>query len=417
MSETAFIHAHLIDGTGHDPIDDATVIVRDGRITSIAAHGDPGGHLEVIDLHGMTLMPGMIDCHVHYFANGWDLAEQLMTPPSLTVLNAIPRLKTTLDAGFTLTRDAGGSPAALREAVKRGIIAGPRLQMAITILSQTGGHADKTMPCTCSLQYVMPDIPPSVVDGVEPMRKRVREILRAGADWIKVCATGGVLSATDSPSSTQFTEDELRAAVEEGRAHGHVEVMAHAQGTNGIKNAIRAGVKSIEHGIWLDDEAIAMMKAHDVYLVPTLIAPAWVLRWAEQKPGSMPDYAVQKSRQVILDHQASFRRAVAAGVRVAMGTDTGVGPHGSNAEELAMMVEHGMTPMEAIVATTRNAATLLKVINETGTIEPDKLADLIVVAGDPLADLAVLQPAANIKLVMQAGQIVKNILLPNSVTA
>ena len=208
------------------------------------------------------------------------------------------------------------------------------MQVAITILSQTGGHGDKMMPSGCCLDVIVPDVPPSVVDGVEETRKRVREILRAGADWIKVCATGGVLSPTDLPSSSQFTIEEIAAAVAEGQAHGNIHVLAHAQGTQGIKNAIRAGCKSIEHGIWLDDEAIAMMKANDVYLVPTLVAPLQVLRRAEAHPGTMPEYAVQKSRAVIVDHQASFSRAVAAGVKIAMGTDSGVGPHGENAEEL-----------------------------------------------------------------------------------
>jgi imidazolonepropionase-like amidohydrolase len=185
-------------------------------------------------------------------------------------------------------------------------------------------------------------------------------------------------------------------------------VMAHAQGTNGIKNALRAGVKSIEHGIWLDDEAIDLMLKNDVYLVPTLVAPMQVIRRAEADPSSMPEYGVRKSRMVIKDHQQSFRRAVEAGVKVAMGTDSGVGPHGQNAEELTLMVRHGMTPMQAIVATTHNAAVLMKLGHEIGTVEAGKRADLILVNGDPLADITVLQPHENIVLVMQGGDLVKN---------
>ena len=408
---TAFTGATVIDGTGRDPIEQATVVIEGQRIVALAARGEPPAGAEVIPVDGLTMMPGMIDCHVHYLAEGWDLTAQLLTSPTMRLLQAVPRLRRTLDAGFTTTRDAGYAPAGLRDAVRQGLIAGPRLQVAITILSQTGGHSDGTMPCTCTLEYLMPDVPPRVVDGVEPMRRRVREILRAGADWIKVCATGGVLSPSDSPAASQFTVDELRAAVEEGAAHGGVEVMAHAQGTNGIKNAIRAGVRSIEHGIWLDDEAIAMMIANEVFLVPTLVAPQWVLRTGEAKPGAMPEFAMQKSRQVIKDHQASFRRAVEAGVLIAMGTDSGVGPHGTNAEELLLMTQHGMTPMQAILATTRNAARLLKLSQDLGTLEIGKLADLIVVAGDPLADISVLQAADHIKLVMQGGMVVKNVLV------
>ena len=406
--KTAIVGATLIDGTGHEPIANATVLIEDERILSVKTHGAVPRGVQVIDGEGLTLMPGLIDTHVHFMFDGNNIMQALMTPYALRLYQAIPRAATTLDGGVTTVRDAGHSPAGLKAAIAHKLFPGPRMQVAITILSQTGGHGDQTMPCGVCLQVPTPDMPPSVVDGVEAMRQRVRDLLRAGADWIKVCATGGVLSPTDTPTSSQFTIEEIRAAVEEGKAHGNVEVMAHAQGTNGIKNAIRAGVKSIEHGIWLDDEAIALMLKHDVYLVPTLVAPVQVLRRAEAEPGSMPDYAITKSRQVIPAHQDSFRRAVAAGVRVAMGTDSGVGPHGQNAEELALMVQCGMTPMQAIVATTHNAAMLMKLDNDLGTVEPGKIADLVLVNGDPLADIQVLRPHANIVLVMQGGIVVKN---------
>ncbi len=398
----------LIDGTGHDPVEHVTVVVEDDRIASVKARGSIPRGAQVVDGEGMTLLPGLIDTHVHMMHSGYTILDQLMIQPSLRLYRAIPNLKATLDGGVTTVRDAGGSPLGMKLAVQEGIFPGPRMQVAITILSQTGGHGDRTMPAGCCISVAYSDVPESVVDGVEAMRHRVREILRAGADWIKVCATGGVLSPSDLPSSSQFTVEEIAAAVDEGHAHGDIQVMAHAQGTRGIKNAIRAGCKSIEHGIWLDDEAIDMMKAHDVYLVPTLVAPVQVLRRAEANPGSMPEYGVRKARQVIQDHQASFRRAVTAGVQIAMGTDSGVGPHGENAEELALMVECGMTPMQAIVATTHTAATLMKLDGEIGTVAPGKLADLILVSGDPLADIHLLQDHDNIRLVVQGGQIVKN---------
>ncbi|HZT95725.1 MAG TPA: amidohydrolase family protein [Chloroflexota bacterium] len=405
---TAIRGARVIDGTGADPSEGATVVVEDGRVAGVWPRGQSGRMDETIDAAGLTLMPGLIDAHVHATFNGIDTLRELMTPPSLSLYRAIRNLAATVDAGVTTVRDAGGSPAGLKLALEEGLFPGPRMKVAITILSQTGGHADPTAPSTCCLRFQLPDIPNSVVDGVEPMRQRVREILRAGADWIKVCSTGGVLSTADAPSASQFTIDELRAAVDEGQAHGDVEVMAHAQGTEGIKNAIKAGCKSIEHGIWLDDEAIEMMVRRNIFLVPTLVAPIQVIRQLEANPGRAPAVFLEKARRVVEDHRASFRRAAEAGIRVAMGTDSGVGPHGQNGEELALMVAAGMQPMDAIVASTRSAAELLKVDSEVGTLEPGRLADLLLVDGNPLEDIRVLQDQDRVVMVMQAGRMLKN---------
>jgi imidazolonepropionase-like amidohydrolase len=400
--------ATVLDGTGAGPIPNGTVLIEDGRITQVGTDREVRvpGDATVIDASGRCLLPGLIDCHVHLMSHGFNLVRTLSTPPSLGILECIPNLIATLEAGVTTVRDAAGTPLGVKMAVERGIIPGPRMQISVTALSQTGGHGDPfTRSCIC-LHVDMPDIPPGVVDGVEPMRKRVREILRAGADWIKLCTTGGVLSQTDAPSASQFTVEEIEAAVYEARADGDKRCMAHAQGTQGIKNAILAGVKSIEHGIWLDDEAIALMKDRDVYLVPTLVAPLQVIRQAEHDPSSMPPWGVEKARQVVQDHMESFRRAAAAGVKVAMGTDSGVGPHGQNAEELALMVEGGMTPMETIISSTSRAAELLRMQDRIGSIEAGKLADLILVDGDPLEDITVLQ--GGVSLVMKGGQIIKD---------
>jgi imidazolonepropionase-like amidohydrolase len=203
--------------------------------------------------------------------------------------------------------------------------------------------------------------------------------------------------------------EEIQAAVYEANADGGKWCMAHAQGTQGIKNALIAGVKSIEHGIWLDEEAVAMMKERNVYLVPTLVAPVQVLRQAERDPSSMPPWGVEKSKRVIVDHQASFRLAVQSGVKIAMGTDSGVGPHGENAEEITLMVQNGMAPMDAIVATTSRAAELLRLEDQIGTVEVGKLADLILVDGDPLSDIGLLQDRNRITLVMKDGQVYKDL--------
>jgi len=301
----------------------------------------------------------------------------------------VPNARATLEAGVTTVRDAGLSPAAVRQALERGFFPGPRMLTAVTVLSQTGGHGDGFMQCCADFTHMTAgkalsrDVPTGVVDGVEAMRHKVREVLRAGADWIKLCTSGGVLSAADSPDSAQFTVEEIAVAVYEAAAQGK-RCMAHAQSNRGIKNAIEAGIASIEHGIYLDDEAIQMMIDRGVYLVPTLIAPQDVIDAAEVNPGKLPSYAVEKAKHVAESHRQSFRMAVEAGVKIAMGTDTGVGPHGGNARELEQMARHGgMTPMQAIVASTRTAAELLRLDNVTGTLAAGKLADILIVDGDP----------------------------------
>jgi imidazolonepropionase-like amidohydrolase len=251
------------------------------------------------------------------------------------------------------------------------------------MLSQTGGHGDGWFPSGGAVELfpTHPGLPETIVDGVDEMRRKVRELVRAGADVIKVATSGGVLSPRDDPTHAHFRPAELQVLVEEATAAG-IGVMAHAQGTNGIKNAIQAGIRSIEHGIYLDDQAIDMMLEQGTYLVPTLIAPTGVLRAAEAG-AQIPEASLTKAREVIEAHQDSFRRAVEAGVKIAMGTDTGVTPHGENLLELALMVNGGMTPEEALMATTRTAAELMGLEAELGTIEPGKRADLVLVDGDP----------------------------------
>jgi len=403
----AIVGARLIDGSGSEPLDDATLIfegeriVAVGRGASVAVPADA----TVIEAHGKTLLPGLIDCHVHFRGQwGYDILRGLLTPPSLDTLYAVANARATLEAGITTVRDAGGTPAAVKIAIERGIFAGPRMLVAVSFLSQTGGHGDSFMPCCIDLgDNLPPDIPAGVVDGVDAMRGATRRILRAGAAWITLCTSGGVLSPADSPESAQFTVDEIATAVYEAAAQGK-RCMAHAQSTRGIKNALEAGIASIEHGIFLDDEAIEMMVKRGVYLVPTLVAPQDVIDLAEARPGLLPDYAIQKAREVIGAHRQSFRRAVAAGVKVAMGTDSGVGPHGGNARELALMVEHGgMTPMQAIVASTRSAAELLRLDDSVGTLAVGKYADLLLVDGDPLADITLLAQPDQLAMVIKGG--------------
>jgi imidazolonepropionase-like amidohydrolase len=406
---TAIVGATLIDGTGADPVPGATVVIDDqGRIEAAGAGIEPPREAEVYDAAGQTLMPGMIDCHVHLYGRVASIQERMLTPPSLALFHGARNALKTLDAGFTTVRDAAGSPAGFKQAIERGLIPGPRMRIAVAMLSQTGGHGDGLMPSGANTGARSgPEWPEHVVDGPDEVRRAVRQLLRAGADFIKLASTGGVLSPSDEPSHTAFSPEEIGVMVFEARAKGKT-CMAHAQGTEGIRNAVEAGVESIEHGIYLDDALIEDMKRRWTFLVPTLVAPMWVLRHAEQAPGSVLPQAVRKTKEVMESHRESFRRAVEAGVRVAMGTDSGVGHHGTNAEELERMVECGMTPMQAIVATTKTASECVHMQADVGTVEPGKLADLLVVEGDPLADIAILRDAGRLALIMQGGRPHKN---------
>ncbi|HXK34883.1 MAG TPA: amidohydrolase family protein, partial [Dehalococcoidia bacterium] len=382
------------------------VIVEGERITAAGAGIDPPRDAHVLDAAGRTIMPGMIDCHVHLYGKVTDMQERMLTPPSLQLFYGMRNAQRTLDAGFTAVRDASGSPLGFKMAIAQGLIPGPRMRISIVALSQTGGHGDGMMPSGVNPRPLGGrghEWPENVVDGPHEVRKAVREVLRAGADFIKLCATGGVMSPSDEPGHTQFTPEEIGVMVYEARAAGKT-CMAHAQGTQGIKNAVLAGVESIEHGIWLDDEAIDEMKRRGTFLVPTLVAPMWVLRHAERAPGAVLPQAIRKTKDVMDDHRASFTRAVHAGLRIALGTDSGVGHHGSNAEELERMVEGGMTPMQAIVAATKTASECVHMSQDVGTLEPGKLADVLIVDGDPLADIRVLQEKDRIAMIMQGGR-------------
>jgi imidazolonepropionase-like amidohydrolase len=390
----------IFDGTG-SPVADGDVAIEDGRIVDVGPGLDGD---EQVDVSGMTLLPGLFDCHVHVTVSGLDLLRRLQRPFSYQFYEAARNLAATLDCGITTVRDAGGADLGIQRAVEDGLIDGPRMHIAITVLSQTAGHGDGWMPSgfTSSFQVSHPGRPPAIVDGPQEMRKRVREIARAGANVIKVCTSGGVLSPGDSPQHPHFREDELAALMGEASAFG-LPVMAHAQATEGIKNAVRAGIRSIEHGIYLDDEAISMMLEAGTWLVPTLVAPLGVIE-AAKNGAQLPDGVVAKAQEVAEVHHASFARAAAAGVKIAMGTDSGVTPHGRNLEELPLMAAAGMSPADVLVASTSSAAELLGIADQTGTLSPGKRADLVAVEGDPF-DLASLKSA--IRLVYKDGRAVR----------
>ncbi|MFC6464013.1 amidohydrolase family protein [Marinilactibacillus sp. GCM10026970] len=410
MTKTMIKNGLLIDGNGGEPMEQGTVVIDGNRIVFVGDAADFDGTVdETIDVDGATIAPGFIDTHVHLMMEYSSVQNRLETPFSYMFYQAIDYMRNTLNAGITSVRDALGTDLGVKKAVEDGIVEGPRMQLSINALTITGGHGDgyTTSGQTVELlQANYPGMPDGKADGVEEVRKKTREMLRAGAEVIKVHATGGVLSATDHPEFTQFSFEELQVIVEEAAFRKGVKVMAHAQGAEGIKQAVKAGIHSIEHGIFLDDEAIELMKEHGTYLVPTLLAPVAVLELAEE--AGMPDSAVQKARDAIEAHKKSFTAAYKAGVKIAMGTDAGVMPHGTNLRELALMTEGGMTPMEAIVATTKTAAECLGWENELGTLEKGKLADLVVIKGNPLDDITSLSNAETIQLVIKDGKIVKN---------
>ncbi len=387
----------------------ATVLIDGGRVVAAGRRDQvhvPAGAARV-DAEGLTVLPGLIDCHVHlcFSGHGIVLGEMLANPPSRTLLNSVSSCRSTIEAGFTTVRDAGGTPAAVRIAVERGYFPGPRLVLAIQILSQTGGHNDQRFPCGVDVLWnPAPDLPAGVVDGVEPIRQRVRELIRSGADWIKLCTSGGVLSPGDAPHHATFTLEEIEAAVQEAATQGR-RVMAHAQAAAGIKNALRGGVSTIEHGIWIDDEALDLFQDGDRALVPTLVAPQWVVRHSEA--GRMPAFAAEKGRDVAVDHRTSVRRAIEAGVPIAFGTDTGVGPHGSNGEELLMMNDLGMPAAGCIRSATTVAARVLGLEGRAGILAEGAFGDVVGVAGDPLDDLGLLAHAEHVRLVVKGGDVVK----------
>lgn len=412
MSSILIRNGTLIDGTGKAPLVDAAVLVKDniiqqvGNVNSIRL---PDEQITEIDADGGYILPGLIDTHVHVMLEGVNIARDMVTPFSMRFYNSVKYLKNTIDAGITSVRDAGGADAGVKQAVESGVIVGPRLQISISVLTITGGHGDGWMRSGMEYDLFMPypGFPSCRVDGVEDCRRKVREVLRAGADVIKICSTGGVLSPTDHPEFVQFSPEELEVIVREASYRNGVKVMSHAQGAEGVKNAIRAGIHSIEHGIFLDEEAIELMLKHGTYLVPTLLAPLAVLEAGEK--GGMPEYGIRKSREVIEIHSESISRAHKAGVRIAMGTDAGVMPHGTNLRELGLMVNIGMTPMETIVATTKKAAECLGWEERVGTVEAGKLADIILVKTNPLYDIRSLEKVDNIALVMKDGKVVKDI--------
>ncbi|NYB27138.1 MAG: amidohydrolase family protein [Methanobacteriaceae archaeon] len=400
----------LIDGTGKPPVNDAAILIRDDVIEYVGPEDPlklPGVKIRKVDADGGFLLPGFIDSHLHLMANGFHMEDTMYNPLSLFFYKGVENMRRTVNAGVTTVRDGGLADYGVKMAVEKGLITGPRMQISVTPLSITGGHFDFWLKSGFDMKISYPGFPDSICDGVENVRRKVREIMRAGAEVIKVMATGGVISANDSPEHPQFSKEEFKVIIDEARTRG-LKTMAHAHGTEGIKNAVEAGIDSVEHGTYLDREAIDMILEREVYLVPTLITQQFNKIAAES--GSIPEYGVDDAIRIADIHKKNMEKAYKAGVTLLMGTDCGVIEHGVNLQELGFLCEIGMTPMEAIMSGTKIAAERLGWQDKIGTLEAGKLADIVISKTDPLSDINSLGNPNNIRMVLKEGKIIKDFL-------
>ncbi len=411
----AIVGGTLIDGMGGDPVRSAVVLVENGKV--IAAGSEKSvtipANAKRLDASGRTILPGFIDCHVHGTYRARDMRQHLLNTPTYNVLRSLEIFRETLACGITTARDMGGADAGFRAAIEEGYIDGPRLLISLGMISQTGGHGDYWVPAGMRIQKRM-WLPNTVADGVEEIRRVVRELLMRGADFIKICATGGITSVTDSWDEPQFTIAEIRTAVEEAAAKRR-RVAVHAEGVDGIRNAVAAGIHTLEHGWFLDEESADKMIKSGTWWVPTLaLVPLSVKRRSEDKSWAghqmgQEDVKDSEIYRLMQDQIPVWKDAVRRGVKVAMGTDQS---HrllvGENMVELEFMVNWlGMSPMDVIVASTSRAAECIE-RPDLGALTPGKIADILVVDGNPLDDIRVLQSRERIHMVMKAGKAFTN---------
>lgn len=395
----------LIDGTGAEPIADGEVVITGDRIGYVGPYR-PEVEVDgatLVELSGRTVLPGFIDSHLHM---GSDLeapaAKVHAAFRSERALDIAVIMRRTLMAGVTTARDLGGIDAGFRQAIADGTVLGPRLHLALSALSPTGGHSDYHLPNGAQTRNFATLDP--IIDTDDDVRRAIRLYIRSGADVIKVCTSGGVTSPSDQPTDVGVPAEHIKIIREETAKRQGQPVAAHAQGIQGILEAVRGGVASVEHGYQINTEAIDLMMANGTWLVPTLSAALRV-----PDPALVPDYVYQKKVRWSAIARDHISTALASGVKVAMGTDSGVGPHGVNLKELGHLVELGLSPMAAIVAGTRSAAELLRLDDHLGTIADGKLADLVITDADPLSDITALADPRSIGAVLQSGRLVKDL--------
>ena len=394
--------AHLIDGQGGAPLANPVVVIENDRIVRVGAGLPIPAGAEVIDLGSATLLPGLIDCHTHMTSQPGEnyYSDIFRKSPIDVAVTAHVYARRTIEAGFTTVRDVGAGElidVAVRNAINRGEIVGPRMQVATLAVSATGGHGD----LSGFSPYLSIKGLEGIADGIDEIRKLVRTEVKYGADVIKVAATAGVLSEEESVGAPQFSQEELNALVEEAHMW-EKRVAAHAHGTEGIKRAIKAGVTSVEHASFIDDEGIHLAKEKGTWLVMDIYNDDYIL--AEFAKKGYPQKIIEKERLVGRTQRENFRKAVQAGAKMAFGSDAGVYPHGWNGKQFAKMVEWGMTPTQAITAATISAAEVLGWRDRIGSVEAGKFADVIAVKGDPLKDVTELE---RVTFVMKGGVVYK----------
>ncbi|MCW3837133.1 amidohydrolase family protein [Sphingomonas canadensis] len=409
-AKVTYIHAgRLLDRPGQPPRGNSTIIVRDGRIAEVRdGFAAPEGGAALIDLKDRFVLPGLIDLHVHLLGIGGDPMRArllaLTNDDADDLLIGISNARVTIDAGFTTIRDPGDDPRsirALRDAIERGDVAGPTIVNGGLMLSVTGGHGDGSNGVRADVAEMIIQKQEQVCDGAVDCARAVRRQIALGAQVIKFAATGGVLSNVSGGLGRAMTPEEMRAIVETAHGLGR-KVAAHSHAADGTKAALIAGVDTIEHGSFLDDEAIRLFKEKGAWLVPTMLAPRAAV--AQARGGALPPAVIPKAEEAAAAAFESHKKAIAAGVKIAFGTDTGVSKHGDNAQEFALMVKAGMKPADAIAAATVNAADALGRKGELGSIEPGKWADIIAVSGDPLSDVTRLE---SVEFVMRRGAVHK----------
>lgn len=402
----------LFDGTGDKVRENVVIVVQGDRIQAVNPMGSvsiPAG-AAVIDLSHATVLPGLIDCHTHLGARAdrYDEIYYFKDTPFQSAFAAVVHARKTLEAGFTSVRDVGSLPflaVDLRNSINEGLIPGPRVVASGPAISITGGHGDINNFSPQTRVSMFPEERDfQIADGVDQVRHVVRAQVKYGVDVIKILATGGVLSKGDSPGAPQFSFEELKTAADEAHMAGR-KIAAHAHGTQGIKNAILAGIDSIEHASLIDDEGIRLAKEHGTYLVMDIYNDDYILGKAVEF--GLPQENVDKEKQVGRLQRENFQRAVQAGAKMAFGTDAGVYPHGDNAKQFYYMVKFGMTPAQAIRAATTSAADLIGRSKDVGSVEPGKYADIIAVSADPLQDVRVLE---NVGFVMKGGVVYKDVI-------
>jgi imidazolonepropionase-like amidohydrolase len=404
MAVTVLVNAFLVDGTGQEPVEGAAVVVEGERIKDVIRSGKLGplrGAVETIDLRGRTLMPGLTDAHVHVCAVEGNTAEQHRhVPPSLIAAKALRRMEQALRQGFTTVRDAGGADYGFREAVASGLYPGPRMLVSGRALSQTGGHGDRRRraelidPVDCCLGMVA-----VIADGPDEVRKAAREQLRRDVDQIKLMASGGAMSPSDELDTTQYTVEEMRAAVEEARAVGKY-VLAHAYSGSAIRAALRAGVRCIEHGNLLDAAGAREIKKAGAYLVPTMVTYEAI--WREGKSYGISEHQLRKIDMARERSVESLAHAYRAGCKIGSGSDLLGDMQAQRTVEFELKGQV-MKPMEVLLSATRVNAEIFRMEDQIGSVEPGKYADLIALEGNPLEDLRIFQNEDNLHLIMKGG--------------